>query len=207
MDSIIKTVVIWTMLLGIFFTRAQNQSGRLKGGRYNAHLFLTWVLMALHCMSPNTLFWAINNSSAISTYFHVPVGPVPAAINLVTWVLSLVFGLGSILLAFGLALRKEKIRVLFIRLIPVIAIVDFFEFFKGYLSGSPAFPTDFVVIGIIICLLVVGLIHGTLYSFYRKERTISLIFEPPKPERKNENKEDQKNEENNKTHSDNDDEQ
>ncbi len=169
------STVLWTGILFFTIYKTGQKLGKIEGRTNYLHMFLLWLFLMMFSTSFKMLGWTIGNSQDIEKYFYIPIGIIPAWLNLTMWGFVLFFGIVAILLALAMAKRKEQARKIFIILLPIFYVLNVYEVVKGfYLNGAAQEISIYLVLG--ISLFVNAIPMGSMYCFYKKSNTIRKIF-------------------------------
>ena len=169
------SLLIWTLVFAFIISKANKDLGELNGKTYKIHVFLAWLLFVIHFTGFKMLGWAVGHHKLILEHFYISVGPLPAWFNLTAWVASLICSIGATILAFSLAMRKEKARIWLLRLIPIFYLVTAAEFLKGFYKSDSETVVPLLAAAT-ISLFLVAIPFGGFYLFYLRKTVKSEIF-------------------------------
>lgn len=179
MQGMLLHILVWTVAFGVLVARANRNLGNMKGKLYKGHVFLAWLLVTMYSSSFQMLVWASTHYNEIPKYFYVPIGPIPAWLNLFVWAADLIFGVMVVLIAFKLAGRKESGRKWLLRILPVLfclaigdVVIGHYRSLAGVLEVSVT--EDVSIRAAVLVILEMMLVF--IFYFYSKFSVREGIF-------------------------------
>ena len=175
MQSLITSFVFWTIALSFAANKA-NKNKFLEGRTYKLHLFFAWLLLMLHATGFKMLGWAVSNQELVVERYYKTIGPIPAWLNISSWVANMLFCIVAIIVAFSLINRKVSARQWVLRLIPILYLLAVMETIKGfYIEDTNS--TIPLLIPFAIGAITFAIPFIAIYLFYRRKRVKEEIFE------------------------------
>ncbi len=168
--------ILWTFCFILALRGATKKFGELSSKNYRIHVLLAWLFLMFNNSGFKMLGWAVFHPSAISKYFYIPVGPMPAWFNLSTWAANLIASIVSILLALALAKRKDLGRKRLLKYLPVLYPIAVIEFVKGFYKAGRSENIVPIFIAFAIGGVAIAILYLPIFLFYRKEEVSREIF-------------------------------
>ena len=166
---------LWTICFILTVRGATKKNGELSSKNYRIHLLLAWLFLMFNNSGFKMLGWAVSHPSAITEYFFVQVGPIPAWFNLTSWAAHLIASIVSILIAFSLARRKSIARKRLLICLPILYPIAVVETVNGfYKADNESTAPLFVAIG--ICGILVAILYSPIFLFYKRDEIAKEIF-------------------------------
>jgi hypothetical protein len=174
MTSLIPSLTLWMMVTIGVALKANSRDAGLHRKAKGLNFLCAAFLVLSHCSAFRMLGWAFRNSGEILPAFYVAHDLFAPWATFSVWVLNTILSVVALLLGLGLARRKERARVVFLGVFPLLAIIDWLEAFKGAMA-QPRSSGTYVLIGAAIALVTVVPYAG-MALFYRRESRVSPIF-------------------------------
>jgi hypothetical protein len=122
----------------------------------------------------NLLLLFIFHSDVFQKYVYVQSGALSPSVTLLIVVLFMCASLLGMVIGFGMAQQKRKARILALRVIPYLAVIDVLDTIRSLSVRAEAQPDHIRLIGLFILLQTVGF-YVWLYCFCRSRRTEELM--------------------------------
>ncbi len=166
------------VILAIGLTRDYNRD---KGQNSKAKIFHA-IILAIICASYAGSFGilgsVIRNFDEIQQKYSVPIGIVPGQVHFLFYMAHLALSLVILILAIQMISRKEKALKLFLRLLPFLALLEIFSFYRGWIVDGDDMGVKHGII-ILIGFLIIGGITTAIIWIY-KTNFMKTFFEAPK---------------------------
>ncbi len=116
----------------------------------------------------------IRNFERAKGIFSVDVGLVPGQLHFIFYLLHSVLAMVVIVVAYGMIKRNDRSRKLLIRLLPFLAFLEVFSFYRGWLSDGDDLGVNHAMI-VLTGFLVIGGLASIIIAIY-SSRMMRIFF-------------------------------
>jgi hypothetical protein len=177
MTNLLQSAAFWLVTLVILSFKSNARDSGAHRWEKALNFCCAAFLVLFHSTAFLMLGWAVGHPDRIIPEFYVTRDLFLPWASLSVWALNTIVSVLASVVGCGLAARKNRSRIIFLRLFPVMLLTDWLEAFKGAMS-EPKPLTGYLVIGAF--LAVITLVPYTLIAlFYTRKRVVDSLFSPP----------------------------
>jgi len=169
-------VVIFLILI-IYFVGLRANYSTDKGFNIKAKIFNPFIVigifLSLFFDVRNKIYWIYNNLNEVWSELLVKTGFIPPLLNCITWFLYLIVSSFIIILCFTLLFRKETTRILFLKLIPLVWVIESIEIYKIVALNNNIINNKVLIL--IIGIIVIGIIWFAIYKLYSSKGFVNFF--------------------------------
>lgn len=140
------------------------------------HAVCLGVLIASYAGSFRVLGLLARNFSKVKERFSVDVGVVPGQLHFILYLLHSALAMAVVVVAYRLIRRNEKSRRLLINLLPFLALLEVFSFYRGYLIDGDDLGVDHLLV-VFTGILIIGGLTTIFIAVYRS-KMMRMFFAP-----------------------------
>lgn len=126
--------------------------------------------------------WMIREPNKVKEIWYTQVGVIPKSGHLIINFLSVIIGVALIFFASKMTRRNEFGRIWTLRLLPLIAAIEIFSFYRGWISDGSDSTTNQILallIGTILigglCFLILQIYRSQfMYDFFSRKNLIPI---------------------------------
>ncbi|MBX2900058.1 MAG: hypothetical protein KF775_10420 [Cyclobacteriaceae bacterium] len=163
-------LVILTLILAQDYKRDAGKNKKAK----IFHAICLAILVANYAGSFRILSVLIRNFDKARERFSVDVGLVPGQLHFIFYLVHSVLAMAVILLVYQMTRRNDKSRKLMVTILPFLAILEIFSFYRGWIFNGDGFETSAILILSIGFILIGGLTSGIIAVY--KSRFMTSFF-------------------------------
>jgi hypothetical protein len=161
------------------------KDSRKDKGEHRAAKIIQALCLALIVLSYSSAFarvvWLVGNWGPAQTKFMVPVGPVTAQIHFLFFLIHCALGPVVLILAYMLSSRKEVARQTFLYVIPILFLLESFNFYRSWVSGEPA-EAAYSFYPFLYGMIFFGIPSTGLFLIYSSRMMINYFKSPEQDE-------------------------
>ena len=129
------TIIITGLVIFHLIRDFKRDKGEFKKAKI-VHMICLGLLFLSYAGSFRFLGWTIRHFDKVQERFSVDVGVVPGELHLVLYLLHLGLLFTVLILAYQMVTRKEKARKLILYILPFLALVETFNFYRGWINAG-----------------------------------------------------------------------
>jgi hypothetical protein len=132
------------------------------------HAICLTILIASYAGSFGILGMWMRNFDKAQERFSVDVGLVPGQLHFIFYLLHSVLAMTVIIIAYRMIRRNDKSRKLLITLLPVLALLETFGFYRGWIIDGDDPEVNHGII-LLMGFLVIGGLTSVLIAIYKSK--------------------------------------
>ena len=179
--------IVLLLILGFGLMRDYNRDKGLHAKAKVTHAIILALIIINYGGTFQILGSIIRNFDKVQESFSVPVGFVPGQIHFTFYLVHTALALVILYFAAQMINRNKKAKGRLLALLPLLAFVEIFSFYRGWIIDGDDLGFNHAVI-ILIGIIVMGGSIAVIYKIY-KSRFMVDFFEEPVSEVSGENKE------------------
>lgn len=173
--SYILFALLLVFFLPIFlkvYKKDKGENNLAKGINLVFSLLLFFLFVSI---TKNELSWVFNDFSQFSENVFVEIGILPSFLSGLSWLLFVIMSSLFSLLLLQLSLRKEKSRLLFLKLLPFFWIINSINIYRYiYIKYGVQVNPDYLIFKI---LLISGFLVFIMYIFYTNKYIKKVFYD------------------------------
>ena len=138
------------------------------------HAVCLTILIASYAGSFRILGTLLRNFDKAQERFSVDVGVVPGQLHFIFYLLHSALAMTTVVLAYQMIRRNDKARKWLIILLPFLALLEVFSFYRGWVSATDDFEGNHLSI-VLIGILLVGGLAGSVIAIYKSKSMITFF--------------------------------
>jgi hypothetical protein len=174
MTYLVTHSVIWLTIAAVVAVKANNRDRGLHGKAKAVSFLCVAFIILFHSTAFSMLNWAFGHPQQILPYFYVTKDLFAPWASLTVWILNTIMSVAAVLLGFGIARRKNRSRLIFLRFLPLIAFVDWLEMFKGTMS-QPRTTGAYLTLGGMTALFII-VPYALIALYYTRTSVKDALF-------------------------------
>ena len=152
----------------------EERQGKIPSFSYKVHLGLCLLILLGQYPVLNNLLWIMYETGGVWSELYVSVGPIPAWLNALLWILSRFKEVALIGFAVALMDRSNTARVLFVLLLPFFGLLDLASGCIGYYRAAGG---DVFSLGDVMPIILLGSIpYAFVFVFYAFPQLSGPVF-------------------------------
>jgi hypothetical protein len=132
------------------------------------HVVCLTILIASYAGSFRVLGMLTRNFDKAQERFSVDVGLVPGQIHFIFYLLHSVLAMTVIIIAYQMIRRNDKSRKLLITLLPFLALLEIFSFYRGWIIDGDDLGVNHGII-LLIGFLLIGGLTSVIVAVYKSK--------------------------------------
>ncbi len=138
------------------------------------HAVCLTILIASYAGSFRILGSLIRNFDKAQERFSVDVGLVPGQLHFIFYLLHSALAMTTVVLAYQMIRRNDKSRKWLIRVLPFLALLEIFSFYRGWVLAGDDLEVNHSMI-VLIGFLLVGGLAGIIIAIYKSKFMIAFF--------------------------------